>query len=162
MLEEPIKEGVPPKMKGSVLMCVADTEEEVLERVKKDVYYTNDVWDKEKVSAFARMGTWDVSIEDTKEKMEDYLVGCCSMYLADHLSRSRSFRSRALFGRHLSEHDRMKIRFTCPHCSICDHFEPSESNKRLRCQILAHGLLCGHGSAMRWSVRTASLPYESE
>ena len=31
MLEEPIKEGVPPKMKGSVLMCVADTEEEVLE-----------------------------------------------------------------------------------------------------------------------------------
>jgi len=109
MLEEPIKEGVPPKMKGSVLMCVADTEEEVLERVKKDVYYTNDVWDKEKVSAFARMGTWDVSIEDTKEKMEDYLVGCCSMYLADHLSRSRSFRSRALFGRHSSEHDRMNI-----------------------------------------------------
>ena len=51
MLEEPIKEGVPPKMKGSVLMCVADTEEEVLERVKKDVYYTSDVWDKEKVSA---------------------------------------------------------------------------------------------------------------
>ena len=51
MLEEPIKEGVPPKMKGSVLMCVADTEEEVLERVKKDVYYTADVWDKEKVSA---------------------------------------------------------------------------------------------------------------
>lgn len=51
MLEEPIKEGVPPKMKGSVLMCVADTEEEVLERVKRDVYYTSDVWDKEKVSA---------------------------------------------------------------------------------------------------------------
>ncbi|KAM0715359.1 hypothetical protein Q7P37_008857 [Cladosporium fusiforme] len=52
MLEEPIKEGVPPKMKGSVLMCVADTEEEVLERVKKDVYYTSDVWDKEKVQIF--------------------------------------------------------------------------------------------------------------
>jgi hypothetical protein len=52
MLEEPIKEGVPPKMKGSVLMCVADTEEEVLERVKKDVYYTGNVWDKEKVSYF--------------------------------------------------------------------------------------------------------------
>ena len=50
MLEEPIKDGVAPKMKGSVLMCVADTEEEVLERVKKDVYYTSDVWDKEKVS----------------------------------------------------------------------------------------------------------------
>lgn len=51
MLEEPIQEGVPPKMTGSVLMCVADTKEEVLERVKKDVYYTSDVWDKEKVSA---------------------------------------------------------------------------------------------------------------
>ena len=50
MLEEPIKEGVPPKMKGSVLMCVADTEEEVWERVKKDVYYEKGVWDKEKVS----------------------------------------------------------------------------------------------------------------
>lgn len=46
-----MKEGVPPKMKGSVLMCVADTEEEVWDRVKKDVYYTGDVWDKEKVSA---------------------------------------------------------------------------------------------------------------
>ena len=33
MLEEPIKEGVPPKMKGSVLMCVADTEEEVVDMV---------------------------------------------------------------------------------------------------------------------------------
>lgn len=64
MLEEPIKEGVPPKMKGSVLMCVADTEEEVVERVKKDVYYTNDVWDKEKVSDFGtggpvRLDNWD-------------------------------------------------------------------------------------------------------
>jgi hypothetical protein len=51
MLEEPIREGVPPKMKGSVLMCVADTEEEVLERVRKDVYYETGVWDKEKVSS---------------------------------------------------------------------------------------------------------------
>ena len=50
MLEEPIKEGVPPKMKGSVLMCVADTEEEVWERVKKDVNYEKGVWDNEKVS----------------------------------------------------------------------------------------------------------------
>jgi len=50
MLEEPIQEGVAPKMKGSVLMCVADTEEEVLERVRRDVYWTSDVWDKEKVS----------------------------------------------------------------------------------------------------------------
>jgi hypothetical protein len=43
-------------MKGSVLMCVADTEEEVLERVKRDVYYTGNVWDKEKVSCFGVEG----------------------------------------------------------------------------------------------------------
>jgi hypothetical protein len=53
MLEEPIREGVPPKMKGSVLMCVADTEEEVWDRVKRDVYYEHGVWDKEKVSSSA-------------------------------------------------------------------------------------------------------------
>ena len=64
MLEEPIKEGVPPKMKGSVLMCVADTEEEVLERVKKDVYYTNGVWDKENVSAVGYERIWTSWIED--------------------------------------------------------------------------------------------------
>ena len=56
MLEEPIQEGVPPKMKGSVLMCVADTEEEVLERVRRDVYWTSDVWDKEKVSESNAVG----------------------------------------------------------------------------------------------------------
>jgi hypothetical protein len=56
MLEEPIKDGVPPKMKGSVLMCVADTEEEVWERVKRDVYWEKGVWDREKVSSF--LGFW--------------------------------------------------------------------------------------------------------
>jgi hypothetical protein len=40
-------------MKGSVLMCVADTEEEVWDRVKRDVYYEHGVWDKEKVSSSA-------------------------------------------------------------------------------------------------------------
>jgi hypothetical protein len=50
MLEEPIQEGVAPKMKGSVLMCVADSEEEVLERVRRDVYWESGVWDREKVS----------------------------------------------------------------------------------------------------------------
>jgi len=51
MLEEPIREGVPPKMKGSVLMCVAESEEKVWERVRKDVYWEGGVWDREKVSA---------------------------------------------------------------------------------------------------------------
>jgi hypothetical protein len=105
MLEEPIKEGVPPKMKGSVLMCVADTEEEVLDRVKKDVYYTSDVWDKEKVSDIGAgrcegglrklSGVWWRIVEDL---------------FANCLSRCRSFRSRALSGRHLSERGKMKSR----------------------------------------------------
>jgi hypothetical protein len=33
-----------------VLMCVADSEEEVLERVRRDVYWESGVWDREKVS----------------------------------------------------------------------------------------------------------------
>jgi hypothetical protein len=51
MLEEPIKEGDsgPPKMKGSAMLIGARTKEEVLERVKKDVYVNEGVWDVEKV-----------------------------------------------------------------------------------------------------------------
>jgi hypothetical protein len=46
MLEEPIKEGDagPPKMKGSAMLCGAKTQEEVMERLKKDVYVTGEVW----------------------------------------------------------------------------------------------------------------------
>jgi hypothetical protein len=51
MLEEPIKEGdtAPPKMKGSAMLVGARTKEEVVERLKKDVYVTGNVWDWEKV-----------------------------------------------------------------------------------------------------------------
>jgi hypothetical protein len=51
MLEEPVKEGdsSPPKMKGSAMLIGAKTKEEVLERVKKDVYVEGRVWDVEKV-----------------------------------------------------------------------------------------------------------------
>ena len=51
MLEEPIKEGDagPPKMKGSAMLIGAKTKEEVLERLKKDVYVKGEVWDFEKV-----------------------------------------------------------------------------------------------------------------
>lgn len=87
MLEEPIKEGVPPKMTGSVLMCVADTKEEVMERVKKDVYYTSDVWDKEKVSS------WDW---DTLGREMELWYGELN---ADVLYRSKFSHSRALLGR---------------------------------------------------------------
>ncbi|KAF2184405.1 hypothetical protein K469DRAFT_580261 [Zopfia rhizophila CBS 207.26] len=51
MLEEPIKEGDsgPPKMKGSATLIGAKTKEEVIERLKKDVYVTQKVWDWDKV-----------------------------------------------------------------------------------------------------------------
>lgn len=49
MLEEPIKEGETPKMKGSAMLIGANTKEEVIERLKKDVYVTGKVWDWEKV-----------------------------------------------------------------------------------------------------------------
>jgi hypothetical protein len=51
MLEEPIKEGDsgPPKMKGSAMLIGARTKEEVLERVKKDVYAGEGVWDVDAV-----------------------------------------------------------------------------------------------------------------
>jgi hypothetical protein len=46
MLEEPIKEGDagPPKMKGSAMLCGAKTKEEVMERLKRDVYVSGEVW----------------------------------------------------------------------------------------------------------------------
>lgn len=49
MLEEPVKEGEAPKMKGSAMLIGAHTKEEVLERLKKDVYVEGKVWDWEKV-----------------------------------------------------------------------------------------------------------------
>lgn len=49
MLEEPIKEGEPLKFKGSAMLIGANTREEVVERLKKDVYASGKVWDMEKV-----------------------------------------------------------------------------------------------------------------
>ncbi|KAF2018129.1 hypothetical protein BU24DRAFT_421129 [Aaosphaeria arxii CBS 175.79] len=49
MLEEPIKEGETPKMKGSAMLIGASSREEVIERLKKDPYVAGGVWDLEKV-----------------------------------------------------------------------------------------------------------------
>ena len=48
-LDEPIREGQPIKINGSVMMALADSKEEVLARLETDVYYKGEVWDKEKV-----------------------------------------------------------------------------------------------------------------
>lgn len=46
MLAEPIQPGDtnPPKMKGSACLIGAKTKEEVLERLKQDVYVKEGVW----------------------------------------------------------------------------------------------------------------------
>lgn len=49
MLAEPFKEGETPKMTGSCMLIAAKTKEEVIERLKRDVYVTGQVWDWEKV-----------------------------------------------------------------------------------------------------------------
>jgi hypothetical protein len=48
-LEEPFKEGEQMKANGSVMLARADTREEVLEKVKEDIYYKSGVWDADKV-----------------------------------------------------------------------------------------------------------------
>ncbi|RMZ27667.1 hypothetical protein D0859_08268 [Hortaea werneckii] len=48
-LDEPIKEGEPPKINGSVMLAVADTKEEVMKSVKEDVYFKSGVWDESKI-----------------------------------------------------------------------------------------------------------------
>ncbi|KAF1922043.1 hypothetical protein BDU57DRAFT_554021 [Ampelomyces quisqualis] len=50
MLEEPVQEGDsgPPKMKGSAMLVGAKTREEVVARLKLDVYVAQGVWDVEK------------------------------------------------------------------------------------------------------------------
>jgi uncharacterized protein len=52
MLEEPVTEGQTPKMRGSAMICGAKTKEEVIERLKKDVYVTGGVWDLDKVQIY--------------------------------------------------------------------------------------------------------------
>nr|POF16418.1 hypothetical protein CFP56_23936 [Quercus suber] len=44
-LDEPITEGQGPKANGSILLAVADSKEEVVERLGKDPYVTAGVWD---------------------------------------------------------------------------------------------------------------------
>lgn len=52
-LDEPVKEGEGPKINGSVMMAFAESKEEVLEKLKADIYY-KEVWDVEKASSQSR------------------------------------------------------------------------------------------------------------
>jgi uncharacterized protein YciI len=49
MLHTPLKDGEPPQATGSAMLIGAKTREEVVERLQKDVYVKDGVWDWEKV-----------------------------------------------------------------------------------------------------------------
>ncbi len=50
MLETIPSEGETLKIKGSVMLAYAESEEEVLAALKDDPYYRSNIWDWEKVS----------------------------------------------------------------------------------------------------------------
>ncbi|KAI5200258.1 hypothetical protein E4T39_05798 [Aureobasidium subglaciale] len=52
MLEDVPKEGSPLKISGSVMMALASSKEEVLEKIKKDIYAGEGVWDMDKIQIF--------------------------------------------------------------------------------------------------------------
>lgn len=48
-LAKPLKDGEGPEMTGSVFIMLADSKEEVLEFLKKDIYAESAVWDLDRV-----------------------------------------------------------------------------------------------------------------
>ena len=48
-LAEPIQEGEAPKLNGSVMFVCADTQQEAMSFIEKDIYYQSKVWDASKV-----------------------------------------------------------------------------------------------------------------
>ena len=49
-LAEPLKEGEKPKMTGSVMIALADSEAEVREILQKDIYVESGVWNWDAVT----------------------------------------------------------------------------------------------------------------
>lgn len=52
ILEEPLKEREGPKIKGSVMLAVAESKEEVLNALQEDIYSSSGVWDWENVQIY--------------------------------------------------------------------------------------------------------------
>ena len=52
LLEEPLEADKPPKMKGSALVMAADTEEEVREWLRNDIYSTGGAWNADKATIY--------------------------------------------------------------------------------------------------------------
>lgn len=53
-IEAPPKEGEPLALDGSVMIAVAESKEEVLEKLHKDIYATSGVWNMDEVRSPAR------------------------------------------------------------------------------------------------------------
>ncbi|KAL6714955.1 hypothetical protein ACLMJK_007215 [Lecanora helva] len=51
-LDEPQTEGSSLKINGSVMLAIAESREEVVERLRNDVYSKNNVWDWDKVTIY--------------------------------------------------------------------------------------------------------------
>ncbi|KAI9746989.1 MAG: hypothetical protein M4579_007545 [Chaenotheca gracillima] len=51
-LDEPIKEGETPKIRGSVMLALASSKEEVVEQLKNDIYTKKGVWNWDKVQIY--------------------------------------------------------------------------------------------------------------
>ncbi|KAF6224074.1 hypothetical protein HO133_010648 [Letharia lupina] len=49
ILEEVIKEAQGPRIKGSIMLAFAESKEDVLKALQEDVYFTQGVWDWNKV-----------------------------------------------------------------------------------------------------------------
>jgi hypothetical protein len=66
MLEDTPKEGSPLKITGSVMMAVASSKEEVMEKIKSDIYADKGVWDMDKVSSSTYHGLLGYLADDEK------------------------------------------------------------------------------------------------
>lgn len=52
MLEEIPEEGEGPKIRGSVMLALADSREEVLKALQDDIYYKSGVWDWDQLQIY--------------------------------------------------------------------------------------------------------------
>jgi hypothetical protein len=99
-LDEPLKEGASPKINGSVMMVEADSEAEVWEVIKGDIYYEKGVWDAEKVSFDFSFSGWELWFVLGSFSLGGSLTRLVLIFLS--LRRSRYSPSRARCGRGLS------------------------------------------------------------
>ncbi|TVY87836.1 hypothetical protein LAWI1_G003394, partial [Lachnellula willkommii] len=52
ILDSPPKQNEPLTFKGSAMVCLASSQDEVLEMLKRDVYTENEVWDFSKLQIY--------------------------------------------------------------------------------------------------------------